>query len=93
MTTNLGWFVLVLVGCLVWLAWQRHQHPAPHPAAVTSRLQWLLKPRTPDDCLACRQQATVPAATAPPCASVTPWREQKSRRGAPKRIGLMLVEW
>jgi IS1 family transposase len=88
MTTNLGWFVLVLVGCLVWLAWawQRHQHPAPHPAAVTARVQRLLKPRTPDDCPACRQQATVPAATAPLCASVTPWREQKSRRAAPKRI-------
>ena len=87
MTTNLGWFVFLLVGCLVWLvwAWQRHQHPAPHPAAVTARVQRLLKPRTPDDCPACRQQAAS-AAMAPPCASVTPWREQKSRRGAPKRI-------
>src|SRR5262245_13180984 len=88
MTTNLGWFVLVLMGCLVWLvwAWQRHQHPASHPAAVTARLQRLLKPRTPDDCPVCRQQAAASAATAPPCALVTPWRQQKSRRGAPKQI-------
>ena len=85
MTTNLGWFVFLLVGCLAW-AWQRHQHPASHPAAVTARVQRLLKPRTPDDCPACRQQVAASAATAPVCASVTPWREQKSRRGAPKRI-------
>jgi hypothetical protein len=88
MTTNLGWLVFLLVGCLVWLAWawQRHQHPASHPAAVTARVQRLLKPRTPDDCPACRQQAAAPAAPDPLRAAVPPWRERKSRRGAPKRI-------
>jgi hypothetical protein len=60
MTTNLGWFVLVLVGCRVWLAWawQRHQHPASHPAADTASVQRLrpegTRPRTSDDCPACR---------------------------------------
>ena len=88
MTTNLGWFVFLLLGCLVWLvwAWQRHQHPASHPAAVKARLQWLLKPRTPHDCPICRQQAAHPTETGSPRPQLIPWRERKSRRGRPKRI-------
>src|SRR4029434_6652085 len=49
-------------------------------------IQRLLKPRTPHDCPLCRQQLTVPAAITPTPPTVTPWCEQKSRRGAPKRI-------
>jgi hypothetical protein len=44
----------------------------------------LLKPRTPDDCPVCRLASTPASAGGP--APVRPWREVKSRRGAPKRV-------
>jgi IS1 family transposase len=44
----------------------------------------LLKPRSPDDCPACRQQLAIPTRDAR--LPVRPWRQLKSRRGAPKRI-------
>jgi hypothetical protein len=44
----------------------------------------LLKPRSPDDCPACRLAST--ASSGGGSASVRPWHEVKSRRGAPKRI-------
>jgi transposase-like protein len=47
-------------------------------------LHRLLKPRSPDDCPACCLAST-PLSTGGP-APVRPWREGKSRRGAPKRI-------
>jgi hypothetical protein len=45
-----------------------------------------LRPRTPEDCPNCRDAmcAPNPTPTAPP--RLRPWREVKSRRGAPKRI-------
>ncbi len=49
-------------------------------------LHRLLKPRTPDDCPACRLASTAASVGGPLPASVRPWREVKSRRGAPKRI-------
>jgi len=42
-------------------------------------------PRTPDDCVHCWQGGDRPEA-APPPPGVRPWREGKSRRGAPRRI-------
>jgi hypothetical protein len=87
MITDSRWLWLVLVvllACSTWL-WS-HQRSRRRTAAVTVTLQRLLKPRTPVDCPACRQQTT---ARTPPTATrmlVTPWRELKSRRGAPKRI-------
>jgi hypothetical protein len=53
---------------------------------VTKRTRFdrLLKPRTPDDCPACRLASPPPLDGGP--APVRPWREVKSRRGAPKRI-------
>ena len=44
-----------------------------------------LKPRTPDDCLACVRSAAMPSMSAP-STSVRPWREVKSTRGRPKQI-------
>src|SRR4051795_12295415 len=43
----------------------------------------LWRPRTPDDCPACRA-AEAPAQVAAP--TVRPWSEAKGRRGAPKRV-------
>jgi len=43
------------------------------------------RPRTPDDCAHCRQCGDRSEA-APPPPGVRPWRESKSRRGAPRRI-------
>ncbi len=43
------------------------------------------RPRTPDDCAHCRQEGTLsPRALQTP--GVRPWREGRSRRGAPRRI-------
>src|SRR5512135_678842 len=66
----------------------------PHPGSVRSRaaakvcttLPRLLKPRTPDDCPACRLATTPSLGGGPAPGPVRPWREVKSRRGAPKRI-------
>ena len=66
----------------------------PYPGPVQSRaaakthktLHRLLKPRTPLDCPARRLACAHLTAAGPAPASVRPWREMKSRRGAPKRI-------
>ena len=53
---------------------------------MRSTLHRLLKPRTPDDCPACRLASTSSSGGGPAPTPVRPWREVKSRRGAPKRI-------
>jgi transposase-like protein len=53
---------------------------------VHSTIQRLLKPRTPLDCPACRLACANSPGMRPAPATVRPWREMKSRRGAPKRI-------
>ncbi len=79
--------VLLLYLLRVIVPWVRRHHAAP-PArssapAISHRV---LKPRTPEDCPICRRQSIrLPAAPAPP-PPVRPWRERKSRRGAPRRI-------
>ncbi len=52
------------------------------PGAARRRRIW--RPRTPDDCPACRAAGEAPAHVAVPL--VRPWSELKSRRGAPKRV-------
>ncbi len=49
-------------------------------------LHRLLKPRSPDDCTACRLASTPSSGGGPAPAPVRPWCEVKSRRGAPKRV-------
>ncbi len=81
------WLIIALVACVLWgivLPHRRH-HRHLHSPSVRVTRQRLLKPRTPDDCLACRQAVQSPSA-APLPPSVRPWRELTSRRGAPKRI-------
>jgi IS1 family transposase len=85
MLADTGWFVLLLMIVLLWLAWPR-QPSLSHHANVTARVQRLLKPRTPDDCPICQQQAALPTTTGAPRPPIISWRERKSRRGRPKRI-------
>src|SRR5262250_957570 len=54
--------------------------------AKRTKLHRLLKPRSPDDCPACRLGCTPSPMVRSASAPVRPWREVKSRRGAPKRV-------
>jgi transposase-like protein/IS1 family transposase len=86
-------FVFLLVVCLLlslallWrLCWFHRRPSSSRGGAKRSRLQRLLKPRCPDDCPACRLASTPSSGGGPAPAPVRPWREVKSRRGAPKRV-------
>ena len=80
-------FFLLL--CLAWL-WQLswlHQNPLDsRGGTIHTRIQHLLKPRTPLDCPACRLSSTLSSGVGPAPLPVRPWREVKSRWGAPKQI-------
>jgi hypothetical protein len=86
-------FVFLLVVCLLLslarlgrLGWL-HLRPFHSPgAAKRSTFQRLLKPRCPNDCPACRLASTAPAIVEQVPVLVRPWREVRSRRGAPKRV-------
>ena len=78
--------IVVLVLCILWLVARWHVSRRLQPPASKETLQRLLKPRTPDDCPACRRRHVRPSSTPAPRSPVRPWREFKSRRGAPKRI-------
>jgi IS1 family transposase len=84
--------LLVIVFFLLSLAlpwrpsWLPLQTSSARAGTIHSSLHSLLKPRTPDDCPACRlASAASPEGRSAP-APVRPWREVKSRRGAPKRV-------
>jgi IS1 family transposase len=86
-------FVFLLIVCLLlslrllWrLGWLRLQPSSSRGGAKRGTLHRLLKPRTPDDCPACRLASTPSSGGGPAPAPVRPWREVKSRRGAPKRV-------
>jgi hypothetical protein len=78
---------LLLTLALLWrLGWL---HLQPSHSAVASRrspVHRLLKPRSPLDCPACRLASPASSGVEPASAPVRPWREVKSRRGAPKRV-------
>ena len=83
-------FVLLLVSLLILflaLLWRLGGHfLQPFHAQAGKRrtlVHRLLKPRTPLDCPLCRLCSS---AVRPVPASVRPWSEVKSRRGAPKRV-------
>jgi len=69
------------------LCWPHHG-PAQSAAAAKMRstVQRLLKPRSPHDCPTCRLSCAHSSVVGPVPAPVRPWREVKSRRGAPKRV-------
>jgi IS1 family transposase/transposase-like protein len=75
--------VLVVLTWRIWLWWRQRNQNRP---AIAGQTQRLLKPRTPNDCPSCCQQAAAALAIASPNLSAPPWRDRKSRRGAPKRI-------
>ena len=68
------------------LDWFPLRSASTKSVAKRSRLPRLLKPRTPDDCPACRLSSTNSSGVGPAPAPVRPWREGIRRRGAPKRI-------
>ncbi len=78
--------IVMLIFCGLWLVYLLHHQHQFQPDRLAATRQRLLKPRTPDDCPACRRHQTLPQAPPPPPPTVHPWRELKSRRGAPKRI-------
>jgi transposase-like protein len=81
--------VCVLMFSLARLCFLRWPHHGPvQSAAATGRtpLQRLLKPRSPHDCPACRLSCAHSSVVEPVPLPVRPWREVKSRRGAPKRV-------
>ena len=82
------WLVLLTLLGAAAVAWRWVRHARWHgrlPPGLGARLPRRWRPRTPDDCPACRaQHHGSPPTTLP--ASPPPWRDRKSRRGAPKRI-------
>jgi IS1 family transposase len=86
-------FLFLLLVCLLLslarlgpLGWFSLRPSSSQGRAKRSTLHRLLKPRCPDDCPACRLASTASSAGGPAPAPVRPWREVKSRRGAPKRV-------
>ena len=78
---------VALVCCALWVVVLRdrqHHFRQNRPSATATR-QRLLKPRPPANCPECCQEA-LSSSAAPPPPFVRPWRELKSRRGAPKRV-------
>jgi IS1 family transposase len=76
---------ILLTLALLWrLDWFPRRPSSSWGEVKRTRVQRLLKPRSPDDCPACR--CASPASSAGVPAPVRPWSEVKSRRGAPKRI-------
>ncbi len=79
-------FLLLCLARLWHLSWLQHTPPQSRARAMRTTVQRLLKPRTPLDCPACRLSSPFSSVVAPGPLPVRPWREVKSRRGAPKRV-------
>ncbi len=86
-------FLFLFIVCLLLsltllcrLCWLHRQPSHSKPGAVHTSVQRLLKPRTPLDCPACRLSCDNSTGMGLAPAPVRPWREVKSRRGAPKRV-------
>ena len=71
---------LTLLGCLDWLPLRPSSSKG---RAKRSTLHRLLKPRSPDDCPACRLASTSSSGADPSPLPVRPWREVKSRGEPP----------
>src|SRR4029453_3760488 len=87
MIADLHWLWLglgVLLAWWIWIWWR--QHSRVRTAVATATAQRLLQPRPPDDCGGGRRLGAARAQNATLRTLVTPWREIKRHRGAPKRI-------
>jgi IS1 family transposase/transposase-like protein len=82
----LVFFLLLGLARLWHLSWPHLQPSHSQGGALRTTVQRLLKPRTPRDCPTCRLSCTPSSGVRPAPAPVRPWREVKSRRGAPKRV-------
>jgi hypothetical protein len=86
-------FLLLLIFFLIFsfvrlcnLCWPHHCPAHSAAAARHTLIQRLLKPRSPRDCPACRLSCTLSSGVGSAPLPVRPWREVKSRRGAPMRM-------
>jgi IS1 family transposase/transposase-like protein len=91
MTFQIVVFLLVvcLLLCLARLGrldWFSLRPSSSKGGAKRTTVHRLLKPRTPLDCPACRLASISSSGGGSATASVRPWCEVKSRRGAPKRV-------
>ncbi len=79
--------LLFSLALLCSLCWPHHGCAQSRAVAkIRTRLQRHLKPRSPHHCPACRLASTPSSGERPSPLPVRPWREVKSRRGAPKRV-------
>jgi transposase-like protein len=81
----LYWLMLYLAR-LCRLSWCHHCPAQLRVAARRTPIQRLLKPRSPHDCPVCRLSCAHSSVVESVSPAVRPWREVKSRRGAPKRV-------
>jgi len=79
-------FLMLFLAQLCHLYWTHHPPSQAKAEAMRTTVQRLLRPRTPLDCPACRLCCNLSSGVSPAPTSVRPWREVKSRRGAPKRV-------
>src|SRR5579864_2204854 len=79
-------FFMLYLAQLCHLYWTRHGFPHSKAVALHSAVHRLLTPRSPGDCPACRLSSTLSSGVEPAPPPARPWREVKSRRGAPKRV-------
>ena len=79
-------FLLLFLALLWRLCWLLLLPSPSQTGAVHTTVKRLLKPRTPDDCLACRLASTHRGSGGPAPLPVRPWSEVNSRRGAPKQV-------
>ena len=83
MRAEAGGLLLVVLRVLAWRG--GGSRPSPGVARFT-RAPCVLRPRDPDDCPDCRRSAAGATGQDQARPSPRPWREGRSRRGAPKRV-------
>ncbi len=78
--------IIALLLCVLWVivCWALADAQL-NRASARAIGQHVLKPRTPDDCPACRCGSDRSLVVLPPPPTVRPWRDLKSRRGRPKQ--------
>jgi hypothetical protein len=68
-------FLLLCFACLWHLYWVHHKPPHSRAGTIHTKIQRLLKPRTPLDGPACRLSSTLSSGVEPAPLPVPPWRE------------------
>jgi hypothetical protein len=78
-------FFMLAAACLCYLYWSHH-NSSHSKGRLRSLVHRNLKPRSPLACPACCRSSAHWSGQKLPPRAVQPWREIKSRRGAPKRV-------